>query len=61
MKLLILSAALASSSLQVKWDKLSIGLSARGELNTEEKYWTGGLTECDTQCKQAGGNVCGKS
>jgi hypothetical protein len=45
--------------IEMKWDQLEVLPSARGTYNQEEKFWTRGLTECDDQCQQQEGFVCG--
>lgn len=54
---IIASMAFAGQSL--KWDRLKVPPEARGEINDDEHYWTGHLTECDDQCDDQGGTVCG--
>lgn len=61
MKTIITICSLILSVLCIRWDQLSIDPSARGTLNNDENYWTGGLDECDTQCKAQGGTICGTS
>jgi hypothetical protein len=58
---MIICSSLLICSLQIKWDIVNVVPSARGELNTNENYWTGGLIECDTQCQNKNGSVCGQN
>ena len=56
-----IAAALLSLTQQLKWDQLKVNPSARGEHNPDEHYWTGHLYECDQQCTDNGGMVCGQN
>ncbi len=60
MKFITIAIAFVSLSNQLKWDKTQVDPSARGKYYASENVWTSGLTECDTQCKDNGGFVCGK-
>lgn len=58
---LTIAAALLLIGNALKWDRLKVPPQARGDINEEEHYWTGHLTECDNQCVEQGGSVCGQN
>ena len=60
MKTVLLATTLYLST-SLKWDQLKVSPSARGEINTDEQYWTDFLSECDQQCTDQGGFVCGEN
>lgn len=58
---LLLVCLLVITANSIKWDQVTIPTSTRGKYSQNQKYWTGGLYECDSQCKERGGYVCGGS
>lgn len=60
MKFALAFIPLFSITTSLKWDKLKINPSVLGVWNPQQQYWTAGLHECDGQCGNKGGIVCGK-
>jgi hypothetical protein len=57
--IVVIVISILGGCMSIKWDMLNLSTDFKGIWNSTDKYWTGGLYECDQQCEGDGYQICG--